>query len=94
MAYIIVGQRKLGIEFMIALVSYFATFFLGHFLTLREGLESQVFYVVGIYNVLMYIAIAFSDPGWLEERQKSKINKLVSDPICHHLKCLHHEISR
>ncbi len=44
------------------------TFFMGHFVTLREGLESFVFYVVGIYNVLMYVAIATSDPGWLKEK--------------------------
>lgn len=70
MAYIIVGQRKLGPEFLIAIGSYIATFLLGHFVTLREGVESYVFYVVGIYNVLMYVAIAFSDPGWIDKKQK------------------------
>lgn len=78
MAYIIVGQRKLGLEFMIAILSYIGTFLMGHFVTLRSGVESVVFYIVGIYNVLMYIAIAFSNPGWLDERHKNKINKLVS----------------
>jgi len=67
MAYIIVGQRKLGIEFMIAIISYFSTFLMGHFVTLRPGIESIVFYVVGIYNVMMYVAIAFSNPGQLED---------------------------
>ena len=52
---------------------------MGHFVTLRSGLESVVFYVVGIYNVLMYIAIAFSNPGWLDEKQKNQTNRLVSD---------------
>jgi len=79
MAYIIVGQRKLGIECMIAIVSIFSTFFMGHFVTLRGGLESWVFYVVGIYNLCMYVAIAFSDPGWLEEKQKKRINSLVRE---------------
>jgi len=58
----------LRIEFFIAIASYIMTFFMGHFVTLREGLESFVFYVVGIYNVLMYVAIATSDPGWLKEK--------------------------
>jgi hypothetical protein len=70
MAYIIVGHRKLGPEALIAIGSYFATFFMGHFVTLRDGLESYVFYVVGFYNILMYLAIAMSDPGWLEHKQK------------------------
>lgn len=65
MAYIIVGQRKFGLEFLIAVSSYVATFLMGHFVTLRDGLESYVYYVVGIYNVLMYIAISFSNPGWI-----------------------------
>jgi hypothetical protein len=82
MAYIIVGQRKLGIEFMIAMCSYFGTFFMGHFVTLRPGIESIVFYVVGVYNILMYLAITLSDPGWLDEKQKGRINKLVS--FCTH----------
>ena len=77
MAYIIIGQRKLGLEFMIAVASFFGTLLHGHFVTSREGLESVTLYIVGLYNVLMYIAIAFSDPGWLDEAQKTKINSLV-----------------
>jgi hypothetical protein len=78
MAYIIVGHKKLGIEFMIAIVSYFATFLMGHFVTLRPGIESVIFYVVGLYNILMYLAISLSDPGRVKEKQKDKINRLVS----------------
>ena len=85
MAYIIIGQRKLGIEFMIAIGSYFSTFLMGHFVTLRSGIESYVFYVVGIYNVLMYVAIAFSDPGWLDASQKQRINKLVGNHNLPHI---------
>jgi hypothetical protein len=63
---------------MIGILSYCFSFFMGHFVTLRGGFESVVFYVVGIYNVLMYLAIATSDPGWLSDEQKQKINKVVS----------------
>lgn len=63
--YIIVGKRRLGMEFMIALISYIASFLLGHWVTALPGLERTVFYIVGTYNVLMYLMIAFSDPGWL-----------------------------
>lgn len=68
MTYIIVGDRKLGIEFMIAIASYLFTLFMGHFVTVREGIEAIVFYTVGIYNILMYIAIQWSDPGWLDDK--------------------------
>jgi len=78
MTYIIVGRRKLTIEFIIAVTSYLFTFLMGHFVTLRPGIESIIFYVVGLYTTLMYIAITFSDPGWLSEKQKARINKLVS----------------
>lgn len=74
MTYIIVGQKILGIEFMCAIFSYILTVFVNHKWTLRSGTESFVFYVVAIYNVLMYCNIALSDPGWLEESQKQKIN--------------------
>ncbi len=68
MTYIIVGKRKLGIEFMIAFASYLFTFFMGHYVTVRPGIEAIIFYVVGLYNVMMYIAISWSDPGWLDEK--------------------------
>jgi hypothetical protein len=67
-AYIIVGHKKLGIEFMIAFVSYLGTFLMGHFVTLREGIEAYIFYVVGVYNVVMHLVIACSDPGWLDSK--------------------------
>ena len=66
---------------MLAILSYAGTFMMGHFVTLWSGVESVVFYVVGIYNILMYIAIAFSNPGWLDEKQKNQINRLVSDTL-------------
>ena len=68
MTYIIVGKRKLGIEFMIAMASYLFTFFMGHYVTVGPGLEALIFYVVGLYNIMMYIAIQCSDPGWLDEK--------------------------
>jgi len=68
MTYIIVGRRKLGIEYMIAVFSYLFTFFMGHYVTLLPGIEAIIFYVVGIYNVIMYIAIQWSDPGWLDDK--------------------------
>lgn len=77
-AYIIVGHKKLGIEFMVAIISYFGTLFMGHFVFLRPGIESLIFYTVGIYNILLYFAISSSDPGWVDDKQKAKINRLVS----------------
>lgn len=43
---------------------------MGHFVTLRDGewLENAIFYVVGVYNILMYCAIVLSDPGWLGDK--------------------------
>jgi hypothetical protein len=67
-AYIIVGHKKLGAEFLIAMISYLGTFLMGHFVTLRPGIESVIFYVVGCYNIIMHLAIACSDPGWLDEK--------------------------
>jgi hypothetical protein len=77
-AYIIVGHKKLGIEFMIAMASYLGTFLMGHFVTLRPGIESVIFYVVGFYNIVMHCVIACSDPGWLDAKQKDRINRMVS----------------
>lgn len=77
-AYIIVGHKKLGVEFMIAMLSYMWTFLMGHFVTLRPGIESAIFYIVGFYNVVMHLVIASSDPGWLDDNQKDRINRLVS----------------
>ena len=82
-AYIIVGHKKLGVEFMIAMTSYVGTFLMGHFVTLRSGIESYIFYVVGVYNIVMHLAIACSDPGWLDTKQKDRINRLVSLTISH-----------
>ena len=78
MAYIIVGNKKLEIKFLIAFISYFATFILSHMITLRPGIEAYIFYIVGVYNVVIYISISFSNPGWLDEKQKNQINRLVS----------------
>jgi hypothetical protein len=61
------GSKKLGIEFFFAMFSYAFTVLINHNVTLRSGVESFIFYVVAIYNVLMYCNIAFSDPGWLED---------------------------
>jgi hypothetical protein len=70
MAYLIIGSRKLGTEAIIAIGSYFWTFFMGHLVTLREGpdyfLENLVYYVVGVYGMMMYLAIVLSDPGWID----------------------------
>ena len=77
-AYIIVGHKKLGIEFMIAFLSYLGTFLMGHYVTLRPGIESYIFYVVAFYNIILHLGIACSDPGWIDERQKDRINRLVS----------------
>jgi hypothetical protein len=68
MAYIIVGNKRLGTEFMLAFISYFATFFFSHKITLRPGIEAYIFYIVGIYNIIIYIAISFADPGWLDDK--------------------------
>jgi hypothetical protein len=72
-----VGKRKLGLEFMIAAGSFLATFLLGHFVTARPGGEAIVFYIVGIYSMLIYLATGFTDPGWLSTAQKKNINQLV-----------------
>jgi hypothetical protein len=68
MTYIIVGKRKLGIEFMIAVASYLFTFLMGHYVILGPGIEALIFYVVGLYNIMMYVAIQWADPGWLDDK--------------------------
>lgn len=78
MAYIIVGNKKLGVEFMLAFISYFGTFIVSHMITLRAGLEAYIFYIVGVYNIIIYISISCANPGWLDEKQKNQINRLVS----------------
>lgn len=86
-SYILIGKRRLGLEFIIIWFSYIGTFLLGHWVTALPGLERAVFYVVGGYNVIMFFAIALADPGWLSQEQKNKVNNLVSDLICgHHFK--------
>lgn len=79
-SYILIGQRRIGLEFIIVWLSYFSTFLLGHWVTAQPGIESIVFYVVGIYNVLIFLAIRLADPGWLTTEQKHRVNHLVS---CH-----------
>jgi hypothetical protein len=53
---------------MIAFASYLFTFLMGHYVTVGPGIEAMIFYVVGLYNLMMYFAIQWSDPGWLDEK--------------------------
>lgn len=70
MAYITIGSKRLGIEFAFAMTSYALIIAVNHYVTLRSGIESFIFYVVAIYNWLMYCNIAFSNPGRINDSYK------------------------
>ena len=76
--YLLLGTKKLGLDFLFAQSTYFLILTVNHFVTLRSGAECVWFYTVATYNLLMYINIAFSNPGWLDEPHKKKINEFVS----------------
>ncbi len=80
-SYILIGKRRVGLEFIMVWISYVGTFLLGHWVTALPGLEKTVFYVVGAYNVIIFFAIGLADPGWLSQEQKNKLNNLVGDLI-------------
>ena len=60
------GQKKLGPEFAFAMGSFLFIILVTHFVTVRQGIESYWFYIVSLYNLFMYVNIAFSNPGWLD----------------------------
>lgn len=71
MTYLRVGDKKLGVEFAFAQLSYLAIFLITHFVTLRSGLESYLFYGLSLYVWVLYVNIAFCNPGRLTESQKA-----------------------
>lgn len=59
---------------MFAMFSFGIIILVNHFLILRSGLEAIIFYVMATYHLIMYYQIAVSDPGWVSEAYKARIN--------------------
>lgn len=79
MTYIIVGKKKLGIEFLFALSSFLYTFLMTHYVTLKAGEPENIwFYFVSAYVFLLFFAITCSNPGNLDDKHKRIINQRVS----------------
>ena len=75
MTYIIVGKKKLGIEFMYGLISYIFTFCMGHHVTLiPDQPENLWFYMISAYVAALSVGVIFSNPGFLTDKEKRIIN--------------------
>ncbi len=77
MAYLNVGSKKLGVEFLFAFLSYIATVYCAYayHLPYLSDAEYYVFSFVAIYECLIYLNLAFSDPGRHNQMQKTVINE-------------------
>lgn len=77
--YVHCGEKKLGLEFAYAMFSYFFVTISTYNMTLNKGsLEAFIFYILSIYEIVIYFNVAMSDPGRVDEKMKKQINIVVS----------------
>lgn len=82
MTYIIIGKKKLGVEFMYGVVSFLFTFFMGHNVTMIPDQPENIwFYMTSAYVCALYASVVFANPGFLTEKEKRLINQKVRFPL-------------
>jgi hypothetical protein len=79
MTYFIVGKRILGIEFFYGIFSYFFIFFMHHKLLMLPGQPINFFfYLLSMYEAMLFLGLVRSNPGRLAAKHKRIINQSVS----------------
>ena len=69
MAYLNIGSKKVGVEFLFAFLSYIATVLCGftYHLPYLTSYEYYIFSFLATYELLIYINLAFSNPGRMDD---------------------------
>jgi hypothetical protein len=83
-----VGSKKLGVEFAYIAGSTVFIFVMHHYLILQNpeqgDWEAPLFYFIFSYNLVTYLALAFSDPGRIDAKKNleylTKLDQMVSFP--------------
>lgn len=74
-SHICIGNKKLGLEFAFANLSFICMVIFHNKVTLDAGsLESYLFYLLSAYTISVYLTIALCNPGRLTLEQKALIN--------------------
>ena len=80
MTFLIVGQRRVSVEFVYGVISYFFILCMHHYLIMKPGeLINFCLYLLSLYVAMLFIGLVRSNPGHLNESHKKATNQCVTE---------------